>query len=79
MQSQRCGRRVFNMVATPWILAGGSPAASHFSCFAKKSNQKEGDRKAVAFPSVRSPNVAGISRVEKQTRYAQTSFPTIPD
>ena len=28
------------------MLAGGSPAASHFSCFAKKSNQK----KAIAQP-----------------------------
>jgi len=23
------------------MVAGGSPAASHFSCFAKKSNQKK--------------------------------------
>src|SRR2546426_10266044 len=29
-------------VATPWKQAGGGPAASHFSCFAKKSNQKKG-------------------------------------
>ena len=49
-------------VATPWELAGGSPAASHFSCFAKKSNQK----KAIAQPLPAfggSPNEPRASRM----------------
>jgi hypothetical protein len=28
-------------VVTPWGLAGGGPAAAHFSCLAKKSKQKK--------------------------------------
>ena len=45
MQSQHFGRRVSKTVATPWKQAGGGPAASHFSCFAKKSNQKKATAK----------------------------------
>jgi hypothetical protein len=35
-----------NTEASPWRLAGGGPAAAHFSCLAKKSKQK----KATAAP-----------------------------
>ena len=37
---------LLNGVSTPWKLAGGSPAATHFLCFAKESKQ----RKAIAQP-----------------------------
>src|SRR5207247_8964266 len=79
MQSQQFGRRVAKTVATPWRLAGGSPAATHFLLLRQKKVSKE---KATAkpLPAVGGfPNVAGASRVGKQTRCAQTSFPTIPD
>jgi hypothetical protein len=43
-------------LATPWKLAGGSPAASHFSCFAPSRAPKSNQKKATAkpLPSLRS-------------------------
>jgi len=58
-------------------FAGGSPAASHFSCLAKKSNQKKSPpvcrRCAV-------PCVARLVRRLRNSRYAlRQSSPKSPD
>ncbi|MFJ2986809.1 hypothetical protein ACIPF8_03005 [Collimonas sp. NPDC087041] len=53
---------LFNTYSTPWILAGGGPAAAYFLCFAKESKQ----RKAIAqpFPAFGgSPNAPRASRM----------------
>ena len=48
-------------VATPWKLAGGRPAATHFLCFAKESKQ----RKAIAQPL---PAVGGSPNEPRASR-----------
>ena len=57
--------------------AGGSPAATHFSCLAKKSKQKK--RPLGRSPLRGFPASAGINREGKTTRYAQTFFPSFSD
>ena len=39
-----------NTVTTPWKLAGGSPAAAHFLCFAPSRAPESKQRKAIAQP-----------------------------
>src|ERR1022692_4748935 len=57
--------------------AGGSPAASHFSCLAKKSNQKKSPPVCRRFAV---PCVARLVRRLRNSRYAlKQSSPTSPD
>ena len=57
--------------------AGGSPAASHFSCLAKKSNQKKSPPVCRRFAV---PCVARLARRLRNSRYAlKQSSPTSPD
>ena len=51
--------------------AGGSPAATHFSCFAKKSKQKKATAKPLPFGF---PFVHDKKWEANETRYAQTTF-----
>ncbi len=55
--------------------AGGSPAATHFSCFAKKSKQKKATAKQLpsGFPFVQDKKWEA-----NETRYAQTAFISDP-
>jgi hypothetical protein len=48
--------RVVKLSQGSWPLAGGSPAASHFSCLAKKSNQKKATPPS---PNSRKPSPPG--------------------
>ena len=48
--------RVVKLSQSCWTLAGGSPAASHFSCLAKKSNQKKATPPS---PNSRKPSLPG--------------------
>jgi hypothetical protein len=45
----RCFLRCFNTVVSSWRLAGGGPAAAHFSCLAKKSKPKKATAKSLPF------------------------------
>ena len=54
------------MVCVVVGVAGGGPAASHFSCFAKKSNQKKANpisRRAKARDSRTSLKVSGAPQL----------------
>jgi hypothetical protein len=51
-----------------WEHVGGSPTASHFSCFAKKSNQKKATAKPL--PAARVPEQARRQAGSAQTRCA---------
>ncbi|WP_229726108.1 hypothetical protein [Oxalicibacterium faecigallinarum] len=51
-------------------LAGGSPAATHFSCLAKKSKQKKATAKSLPFGF---PVLQRKKWEMPATRYAQTS------
>jgi hypothetical protein len=65
--------RVVDSVVTPWVLAGGGPAANHFLCFAKESKQRKAS--AGKLPFGFAPKSA-IKREMKQTRLRlrQVSF-----
>ena len=64
------------------VVAGGGPAAAYFLCFAKESKQRKGWSTAptqrFAAPSG-FPLVPRTNREGKQTRFAQTSFPSLSD
>ena len=52
-------------------VAGGSPAATYFSCFAKKSKQKKATAQPLPFGF---PFVQSKKWEANETRYAQTTF-----
>jgi hypothetical protein len=51
-------------------LAGGGPAATHFSCFAKKSKQKKATALSLPFGF---PIMQGKKWESVETRFAQTT------
>ena len=61
--------------ATPWMLAGGSPAATHFLCFAKESKQRKATAKPL--PSLRSgPQIRRVpAGWGKQLAFGSNIFP----
>src|SRR5450830_1517028 len=71
------GRMTFDVFLASDNPAGGSPAASHFSCLAKKSNQKKSP------PVCRPFGVPCVARLVRRLRNShcvlKQSSPTPPD
>src|SRR5450830_146817 len=71
------GRMTLDVFLASDNPAGGSPAATHFSCLAKKSKQKK--RPLGHSPLRGFPASAGTNREGKTTRCAQTFSPSFSD
>jgi len=60
-----------SLVATSWIQAGGSPAATYFLCFAKESKQRKASAGKLPFGFA---SKSAVKREMKKTRLRLRQF-----